>query len=221
MNQLLEAYSGDKARNYDARRATSKRWRREVEAMESMLADVRPSSVVDCPFGTGRWIEQYEKIGAQVTAIDLSQAMLDEAQSKIAALPETRRTAYNLVCQSIFNLEPLAERRPDLTVCIRFLNWVEFPDAERALQRLSDLGSPVMIVGASLVPAHTGPLRRLWYRLSLGMINLRGRKRPKQYVHAEDAFLALLDRLGWRVIDRRKIMSRNARVNYFFRLERV
>lgn len=221
MDKLLEAYSGDKARGYDARRSRSKRWKREVAAMEAMLAAQNPRTVLDCPFGTGRWIEQYEAIGASVIGIDLSQAMLDEAASKIAALSPDRKGAYSLDCRSIFDLQPGPGHAPDLTVCIRFLNWVDFADAERALARLTALGSPAMIIGASIVPGKVGPLRRLWYRLSLSLINLRGRNRPKQHVHPEEALMATIERLGWRVVDRREIMHRNARVNYFFRLERA
>lgn len=221
MDKLLEAYSGDKARGYDARRSKSKRWQREVAAMEAMLAALKPRTVLDCPFGTGRWIEQYEAIGASVTGVDLSQGMLDEAATKIAALPADRQASYTLECRSIFDLQPATGAPPNLTVCIRFLNWVDFSDAERALERLTALGSPAMIIGASLVPGGAGPFRRLWYRLSLGLINLRGRNRPQQHVHPEAAILNTIQRLGWRVADRREIMRRNARVNYFFRLERA
>jgi len=220
MDKLVEAYSGDKARNYDARRAASKRWRREVAAMEAMLADIDAGTILDCPFGTGRWVPQYEAAGATVTAVDLSQGMLDEAAAKIADLPKERQAAYTLIRESIFDLSP-SRPVPDLTVCIRFLNWVAFPDAVRALERLTALGSPHMILGASLVPDAAGPLRRLWYGLSLAVINWRARHKPAQHVHPEAAFLAELDRLGWRVVDRREIMRRNARVNYFFRLERA
>jgi len=221
MDKLLEAYSGDKARGYDARRAQSKRWKREVAAMEDMLAALGPATVLDCPFGTGRWIEQYEAIGASVTGVDLSQGMLDEAAAKIATLPTDRQSAYVLDCASIFDLSPAPEPAPALVVCIRFLNWVQFSDAERALERLTALGSPAMVIGASLVPDDANPLRRLWYRLSLGLINLRAGNRPQQHVHPEAEFLAILTRLGWRVTDRREIMRRNARVNSFFRLERA
>lgn len=219
-NNLLEAYSGDKAREYDMRRATSTRWRREVEAMQAILDQVGPRSIVDCPFGTGRWIPQFEASGATVTGIDLSQNMLDEAVAKIAVLPADRRGAYNLICQSIFDIEPKTPR-PDLTVCIRFLNWVTFSDVSRALRQLTALGSPHMVVGASLVPKSAGRLRRLWYRLSLALINIRNKRNPIQYVHSEAEFLALIDQLGWKVISRREIMRRNARVNFFFLLGRL
>lgn len=187
--------------------------------MEAMLSDIKPKSVLDCPFGTGRWVDQYEAIGAAVTAVDLSQAMLDQAAEKIAALPASRQAAYTLVCQSVFDVMPVSPR-PDLTVCIRFLNWLTFPDAVRALERLTALGSPNMILGASLVPADAGPLRQLWYRLSLATINFRARGKPSQHVHPETDLLSHLQRLGWRIADRRQIMRRNARVNYFYRLER-
>jgi SAM-dependent methyltransferase len=221
MDKLLEAYSGDRARGYDARRSQSKRWKAEVAAMARFLAELAPQTILDCPFGTGRWIEQFETIGAKVTGVDLSQGMLDEAAAKIAKLPAERQNAYSLDCKSIFDLMPAqGSEAPDLTVCIRFLNWVEFADAERALVRLSALGSPAMIVGASVVPTKVNLVRRVGYWLSLSLINLRAGSRPKQYVHPEADLLSAFARNGWRVVDRQEIMRRNARVNYFYRLER-
>ena len=65
-----------------------------------------------------------------------------------------------------------------------------------------------------------GPLRRMWYRLSLAAINRRHPDRPPQYVHDESALLDVLNASGWTVADQREIMRRNARVNYFYRLVR-
>ena len=221
MNKLLEAYSGDRARAYDARRSKSKRWKAENRAMEQFLSDLAPSTVLDCPFGTGRWIDLYEAFKMKVTGVDLSQGMLDEASSKLDELSPERRSFYSLERASIFDLVPHGGPVPDLTVCIRFLNWVGFDDVERALNRLTEFGSPAMIVGASVVPANTGLFRSLLYKLSLAAINLRAAGKPKQHVHSEEKLLAAFSKLGWHVAAREEIMRRNARVNYFYRLTRT
>lgn len=221
MDKLLEAYSGDKARGYDARRAKSGRWQREIAAMDSMLAEVKPRRLVDCPFGTGRWIEQYEACGAEaVIGIDLSRGMLDEAEAKLQALPAERREAYRLIEASIFDVTPeMVGDSSDLIVCIRFLNWVSFADAERAMAALTRLGAERAILGISVVPQQAGALRRIIYRLALKWANRKGG--PSQHVHGEAEMLALLSRLGWRVQRQEQVMSRPSRKNYFYLLERT
>ncbi len=190
--------------------------------MEAFLADARPATVLDCPFGTGRWIPQYEAAGANVLAVDLSQAMLDEAAAKLSDLPQARRDAYDLRCESIFDLAPASgQPTPDLAVCVRFLNWVDLAQAEVALQRLTAFGTPRMILGVSVVPRDAGPLLRARYRLSLALINLRRRGKPQQHVHPEAEIDRVLGKLGWTVVSRREIMRRNARVNYFYLLSRA
>lgn len=221
MDELLSAYSGDRARGYDARRSTSRRWQREIAAMEAFLAELRPRRVVDCPFGTGRWIAQYSDCGAEsVVGIDLSRGMLDEAAAKLRALPPEVQARYRLIEASIFDVTPaMVAETPDLVVCIRFLNWVSFADAGRAMRALGALGAPRAIVGISVVPQGTGALRRWWYRAALAWSNRKGG--PRQHVHDEGEVLAMLAREGWRLRRKAQIMDRPSRRNYFYLLEKA
>jgi len=95
MNQLLEAYSGDRAEGYDERRAKSTRWKNEIAAMDAMLGAVKATRVLDCPFGTGRWVPQYLDHGLSVIGVDLSAGMLAEARTKIEALDYRRQRCPN------------------------------------------------------------------------------------------------------------------------------
>lgn len=219
MDKLLEAYSGDKARGYDARRSRSSRWQREIAAMEGMLAEVKPKRLVDCPFGTGRWIDQYESCAVEeVVGIDLSRGMLDEAAAKLQSLPAERRDRYRLIEASIFDVTAgMAGGKPDLVACVRFLNWVSFADAERAMKALGRFGACHAIVGISVIPEDAGVLRRMVYRLALKWANRKGG--PSQYVHDEAEMLGLLSRLGWRVQRKSLVMSRPSRRNYFYLLK--
>lgn len=218
MDKLLEAYSGDKARGYDARRAKSGRWQREVAAMDSLLAEIGPETVVDCPFGTGRWIPQYERLGADVVGIDLSAGMLAEAATKLDALDETRRSRYRLVEASIFDVTPdMVALRPDLVVCVRFLNWVSLEDAGRAVKALQSLGARHAIMGVSVVPQEAGPARRMIYDLALKWANRKGG--PAQHVHDEANVLTLFSGANWRVRRKVEVMSRPSRKNFFYLLD--
>jgi len=221
-DKLVAAYSGEKARAYDARRAKSSRWQAEIAAMEAVLTATKPACVLDCPFGTGRWIPQYVAAGSQVIGVDLSAGMLAEAEGKVAALSPAESARFALREGSIFDLVPEADGpQPDLIACIRFINWVNFADARRVLATLSRFGATDMIVGASVVPEGAVGLRKAWYRLSLRLINLRRSGEPAQYVHDEAALKAAFRDNGWNVVAQSEIMRRNARVNYFYHLRRV
>ncbi len=223
MDRLLAAYSGDKASNYDKRRETSSRWKAEVAAMKAMLPKTGATRILDCPFGTGRWATQYLDFGAEVIGIDLSPAMLDEAKTKLEALPVELKSRVTLCEQSAFDLNPSKDEYfPDLIVCIRFLNWIDFHQVKALLGILSDYNTPQMIIGASVVPTGTGLIRRAWYDLSLKLINQRGKRKDGrvQFVHDEGELLALIENLGWSAIETSVIMRRNARVNKFYRLKR-
>ncbi|SMX22475.1 class I SAM-dependent methyltransferase [Boseongicola aestuarii] len=217
MDKLLEAYSGDRARDYDSRRSKSSRWKAEIAAFESMLSKSKATSVLDCPFGTGRWITQYAEHDLNVIGVDLSAGMLEEAEAKIAALPEAKQERFSLKEKSIFDLSPTDfPDQPNLIVCVRFLNWISASEVEKVLDLLSAFQAKEMIVGASVVPKKSGPLARFWYWISLKLINFRHPNRPAQYVHDEGGFLNVLNSHGWRIADQVQTMKRNARVNYLY-----
>jgi ubiquinone/menaquinone biosynthesis C-methylase UbiE len=219
MDRLLKAYSGDKASGYDDRRARSKRWEQETAVMLEFLAKVEPSSLVDCPFGTGRWIPYYEAFGAKkVIGIDLSRDMLQQSKRKLEELSIDRTQAYRLIEASIYDVtQEMIGIEPDLVVCVRFLNWVSLLEAEHALLALSKLGCKNVILGISVVPEGTNLVRRLIYSLALRLTNLS--RRRKQYVHEESKIFEILARVGWRVTNKAEIMRRLSRKNFFYLVE--
>jgi SAM-dependent methyltransferase len=222
MNKLLSAYSGDHAVHYDSIRSGSPRWKNEVDAMERFLREIRPASVVDCPFGTGRWIPQYQALGIRTVGVDLSEGMLKEAHAKLRVLGGDAGTRFELLQGSIFELDRMRlPYAPELIACIRFVNWVSFKEVCKVLDNLTALPSKHMILGASVVPSDSSWMRRLRMAAALKLTNLRHWKRPPQYVHSEDALLAQFSRCGWTVVDKAAIFESASRVNYFYRLARV
>jgi SAM-dependent methyltransferase len=222
MNDLLEAYSGDRATAYDDRRSKSKRWRAEIKAMEMMLRQIQATHVLDCPFGTGRWLPQYAESNMRVTGIDLSGGMLEQARSKLDAFPEKAAHNVTLIEQSIFDLEPTQYQGDvDLVVCVRFLNWISFEDVTKVAKVLSSIGSKQMIIGVSVIPANASFLRRTIYMASLWLNNARRDEgKPPQFVHDEKEVLQLFSGFGWEVAEKSLITRRRARINNFYRLTR-
>lgn len=222
MNKLVNAYSGSGASRYDRRRARTSRWKAENAAFEAMLTMSDAASVLDCPFGTGRWIEQYTQNDLRVVGVDLSAEMLAVAKAKVTTLPERYQALFSFRHQSIFDLLPDDfDVRPDVVVCIRFLNWISQRDAEKALRILSDFQSKELIIGASVLSKTASPRFRRWYGRWLAVVNACLFNRPNQYVHDEEWLLQALYANGWKIAKQAKTMKRDARINYLFHCTRA
>lgn len=217
-DELLRNYSGNRAKTYDKRRKSTRRWRAEVAAMSNLLDIVDAKTVLDCPFGTGRWIDEYVQRDMQVYGVDLSGEMLDEAREKLTLLDRPDR--ISLEKQSIFDLDPTARPTPDLVVCIRFLNWIDWNQSCEALRKLDEQGAKSCILGASVVPVDAGRIRRKLYEFQLARINRKRGDRPPQYVHDEAELYEFTTSLGWSLRAKKQIMRRHGRVNYFYLFEK-
>ena len=221
MSNLLNEYSGDKAVNYEAIRTKSPRWKSEVQAMEKLLSATSPKVVLDCPFGTGRWIPQYQAIGAEIIGIDLSEGMLKEAEDKLKSTGNTKILKSHLIKGSIFDIQASdLPVQPDLIACIRFVNWISFDDLEKTVSVLSKLPAKKMILGASVIPSEASTLQRMKLQAALKVTNFRTRDKPPQYVHEEQALINLLKNHQWKVIEKLPIFKNASRTNYFYQLER-
>lgn len=76
-----DSYYGKVARNYEKRRRKQDWWGVEQEEMKSLL-DTLPDglSVVDVPFGTGRFVPYYVAHGYKIHGVDASNEMLATAE---------------------------------------------------------------------------------------------------------------------------------------------
>lgn len=76
------------AGNYERDRFTGAlgryRWRREMDGVGAIV-EMLPAglSILDCPCGVGRWWPVLERRAARIHAVDLSPAMLGEAERRI------------------------------------------------------------------------------------------------------------------------------------------
>jgi SAM-dependent methyltransferase len=113
-------FRGSIAKNYLAERVNKPVWHREHEAVRSYLALVNDgASVLDVPFGTGRFVDLYLQKQMKVSGIDISPAMLAIARSELGPLYET----MDIRVGSAESL-PFADASFDVVVSIRFLESI-------------------------------------------------------------------------------------------------
>lgn len=217
--KLIEQYSGEQALGYDQRRVSTARYAQEVEAFSRLFSAIAPRTVIDCPFGTGRWLDQYLASGATVTGIDASAAMLELARAKPGASSDKiRMVEGSIFDQALF--ARLGAGGVDLVVCVRFVNWISLPEVEQALKSIGGARPRHVLLGVSLLPRSWGGVERLRARLRLGWRSraLRQQGRPYPRVHDEQAFKALLARTGWRIHRDEFIFRDPVRENHFLHL---
>ena len=172
--QTSRKYRGRKAETYDAIREKQERWRVENEVVERWLIELRSPSVIDVPFGTGRFIPMYRRMRhvQRVLGVDVSEEMLALARQKLRG--------YDRVELMVGDATGLGLREYDTAVCVRFLDLID-EDAMRAVvTELCRVARRAVI---------------LTIRFSAGAY------RPKVNTaeHDRRKFNALVTRLKWRV----------------------
>ena len=222
MNDLDTAYIGSVASNYDRKRMKSRRWAKENAVMNEIFRRRKPQSVLDCHFGTGRWLDLFNLYCSKVIGMDISEDMLRCAQEKILNQGGNNSVDYDLRSGSIFDISKQAlSVCPDIIVCIRFVNWVNFSDLTRAITSLTDIGSDHLVLGASVIPENAGYMQKILRKFALRLINKRSADSRQQYVHNEKDLVKLFCLLGWRIHQKHIVMKRTSRINYIYELIRT
>jgi SAM-dependent methyltransferase len=113
-------YRGPSATQYASRRARDRQWHRENDCMAHMLSGL-PSrqTVLDVPFGTGRFAELYDRFQHEVIGVDISPDMLHAS----LRLPAVAGLSPLLVLGDAERL-PLRDRSVEFIVCARLFNWL-------------------------------------------------------------------------------------------------
>lgn len=120
---IADTYYGDKARRYEESRKATDAWKREDEAVATLLTK---GPVLDVPCGTGRFAPLYQSRNLPFLGVDISEDMLAQAREK----------GGTYLQGSIFTL-PTNFIEPYTAVCIRLFHLLEPRDMQRALRVLS------------------------------------------------------------------------------------
>jgi ubiquinone/menaquinone biosynthesis C-methylase UbiE len=114
------SYKAEVAEQYDTKRCSSAKWKREMEAVGSLAAKFeRGASILDVPVGTGRFLECYENGKYFVVGLDVSFDMLLQAKIK----SEVDNYSLQRIVGDAEKL-PIQDKSVDYVICIRLLNWV-------------------------------------------------------------------------------------------------
>lgn len=159
-------YSGRVATGYEQTRALRPRWRREQEVIRAFVAEMPAgSSVLDVPFGTGRFVPIYLGRELSILGVDISADMVEQSKQILGE-------QFGLCDVRIGDAEalPLEAESVDYLVCNRFIKWLPDLDViEKVIGEFARVARKQMIIQAK-VSLEAEPLdirvrervRRLW-----------------------------------------------------------
>jgi len=154
LEKVSRQYRGKMASGYDEKRLKQKRWHEENRIVEEMLrSDIGglPGRVIDCPVGTGRFLELYAKMSVSGVGIDSSEEMLAEARKKLGR----KQKSYFLLGQgSADHMPSYEDGRFQTCVAVRFFNLLEPEALKKCFAELSRVTSHHMICTVRLGPAY-------------------------------------------------------------------
>jgi ubiquinone/menaquinone biosynthesis C-methylase UbiE len=129
-----DSYYGNVAANYQIRRAKQSWWQVEQTEMKGLLhALPKGLSVLDVPFGTGRFAPLYMRRKFEVYGVDVSSDMLLAAKDTLGETFDACKTTTG----SATDL-PYRDESFDLVVSVRFLrDIIVKSDAETALSEFA------------------------------------------------------------------------------------
>lgn len=138
-----DRYYGKTALRYEKKRKKQDWWHVEQTEMESLLGSLPDGlTVVDVPFGTGRFVPFYLAKGFKVSGLDASHEMLVSAKDALGADYD----ACTAITGSAMDL-PYADGQFDLMVSTRFLrDIILFGDAKKALSEFIRVSSRHVII---------------------------------------------------------------------------
>jgi SAM-dependent methyltransferase len=201
--KLAVKYHGNMAATYDSLREGTPQWTAEQAIVEDFLSIFEAgTTVLDVPVGTGRFLHPYLRMGFLVTGLDVSESMLALAGAKLEEDP----SAVTLQDGSIFSLD-FPDDSFDLTVCMRFCNWVTTAALQKALAELTRVTSGHLIVS---IPTYM-PLREIgiWTRAGAARLMRQWklrlyllRTRSEDIIHSRAVVLASIEALGLRIVER-------------------
>lgn len=177
IRQTTLKYRGQKAATYELIRKKQARWAWENEHVERMLRALRPSGVLDCPVGTGRFLPLYGNGTIRsidcVLGIDASEEMLALAKRKGPWTMLRKGDASDLV--------GIEDKAWDVAVCVRFLDLIDEDAMRRVVRELCRVARRAVVLTIRLGPTYV--------------------PKSNTATHHEKKFFELVRRLNFEVTD--------------------
>lgn len=142
--ELKKRYFGKTAEMYDGARIQHSKWIKEDRAILRVLQQYRGGElkVLDMPCGTGRALDILVSAGIEFDSyegLDVSDAMLSVAETKIP--PDLAMKVKVSESDALSYARGEDEEKPDLVLCLRFVNWLSRDDLEKLIQVVKSTGA--------------------------------------------------------------------------------
>lgn len=156
-----DIYYDNVASNYEVRRQKQAWWHVEHKEMKSLLSTLPDGlSVVDVPFGTGRFVKLYREKNFDISGLDASGHMISTAKDILG----DDFTGIDARIGSAMNL-PFADEQFDLVVSTRFLSdIIVYRDAKKVISEFSRVTKKYAIIqlgqnrGEGFIPGEDSPM---------------------------------------------------------------
>ena len=126
-----DTYYGSRAEDYLAKRQQQEYWHLEQKRIAAILSKLpKGSSVLDVPFGTGRFVKEYLQNDFTITGLDASDDMVRVAEKELGEDFKKLNVSIGDATQL-----PYPDQSFDYVICIRFLTHiVNYEQARKVLQ---------------------------------------------------------------------------------------
>jgi ubiquinone/menaquinone biosynthesis C-methylase UbiE len=138
------AYNQKIASSYEKDRVVEPIWAKEQDYVGNFINNVSSGQqLLDIPVGTGRFFSFYAKAGINVTGLDISENMLEEASGKLALFENKEN--IRLAVDNITQLK-LADASVDISICWRLFHLLPETTLVRAIGELSRVTKKQILV---------------------------------------------------------------------------
>ncbi len=214
---FLRGFAKQQAEIYEEHRQ-GVRWAAEERVFRDLYRQVAPKTVLDCPVGTGRWLDIYQDSGATVLGVDLSPHMLDEARKRLR--PNVR---VELIEGDVLDPAQGSKlgRDHDLVVCTRFTHWLPTARIAGLVDVFRRTGAHYLLIGVKIrrdvvadPPRQRKGIANALRRARSALLN-----RYVNYIHDERAVLDIFRAAGGRVAKRALVTKTSSSVYVFYLLD--
>ena len=153
-----DTYYGDQAAAYEENRVGKKYWDDQQKVAKELLESLPDGlSVLDVPFGTGRFVDAYNRKNMQVSGLEISEEMIASAKK----LRGDAMDGYDVRVGDARKL-PWDENSFDLVMSFRFLSEIiSVADARTAMSEMARVTRDKAILDLGIRDPDLPPLRRL------------------------------------------------------------
>lgn len=153
-----DTYYGDQAERYEANRVGKQYWDDQQEIAEELIAGLPDGlSVLDVPFGTGRFVKAYNRKGWRVSGVEISADMIASARR----LRGEAMAGYDVRVGDALEL-PWPDNTFDLVMSFRFLSEiVSVAEARSAMAEMARVTRDLAILDLGIRDPDAPQLDRL------------------------------------------------------------